>query len=124
MALFSKKKIEKEVSAPKTAKVEKTQEQAGGTGSMRDVLRAPRITEKASSLVQKNVVIFEVSPTATKREIIDAVKKSYQVTPRSVKIVAIPQKTVRHMRTGRVGVKSGGKKAYIYLKQGDSISIA
>lgn len=120
MALFSKN-TKKEAKAPKA---EKQETQPSGIGSMRDILRMPRITEKASVLAQRNIVVFEVSPESTKREIIDAVKKSYNVTPRSVKIVAIPSKSVRHMKTGRVGVKGGGKKAYVYLKEGDSIAIA
>ncbi len=121
MALFSKNTTKKEAKSPQA---EKPQAQPQGMGPARDVLRMPRITEKASVLAQNNVVVFEVSPEATKREIVDAVKKGYNVTPRSVRIVSIPLKSVRHMRTGRTGVKGGGKKAYVYLKQGDSISIA
>lgn len=124
MALFSKNSKKKETKAPADAKAGASQETQSGADAMRDVLRMPRITEKASVLAQRNIVVFEVSPSATKREIIDAVKKSYKVTPRAVRIVSIPLKSVRHMKTGRTGVKGGGKKAYVCLKEGDSISLA
>jgi hypothetical protein len=32
-------------------------------------------------------------------------------------------KSVRHARTGKTGMKGGGKKAYVYLKSSDSINI-
>lgn len=127
MALFSKSKKtdskkEKPVKAEKAAKTDAVS--LGSLGSTKDVLRSPRITEKATLLSMKGVYVFDVSEGATKRDIITAVKKTYKVTPRSVRIIPVPSKTVRHMKTGRTGIKSGGKKAYVYLKQGDSISIA
>lgn len=120
MALFSKNKK----AAPKAdAKAEAVVAAPVGV-SHKDVLRSPRITEKASLLAMKNVIVFDVAPDATKRDIIAAVKKSYKVTPKSVRMIGVPSKTVRHMKTGRTGVKGGGKKAYVYLKAGDSISLA
>lgn len=124
MALFSKTKK----TAPKAAKASTSEKKAAPEASalvhVKDVLRAPRITEKASFLSMKNVVVFNVSDDATKRDIIAAIKKTYKVTPTSVRIIAIPQKSVRHMKSGRYGVKGGGKKAYVYLKSGDSITLA
>jgi large subunit ribosomal protein L23 len=125
MALFSKSKK----AAPKSDKSEKAEKAvvkvaAPAVAHFKDVLRMPRITEKASALAMKNIVVFNVSDDATKRDIIAAVKKSYKVTPTSVRIISVPQKTVRHMKTGRMGVKGGGKKAYVYLKDGDSMTLA
>lgn len=121
MALFSKTK--------KTEKAEKKEAKTvapamPAVASAKDVLRAPRITEKASVLAQQNVIVFNVSADATKNDIVSAIKKQYKVTPQSVRIVPVPSKTVRHMKTGRTGVKSGGKKAYVYLKKGDTLNIA
>ncbi len=121
MALFSKTK-KAAPKAPKAPKAEKSTEVS--VVNAKDVLRAPRITEKASFLSMKNIVVFNVSEDATKRDIIASIKKSYKVTPKSVRIIAIPQKSVRHMKSGRYGVKGGGKKAYVYLKDGDSITLA
>jgi ribosomal protein L23 len=52
-----------------------------------------------------------------------AVKELYSVTPRKVAVVNVKSKERRNMRTGRVGVKRGGKKAYVYLKSGETITI-
>ncbi len=118
MALFSRttKKTE-------SKKVEKSEAPAS-ISLRKDVLRAPRITEKASLVQQKGVYVFDVAPDATKRDIIAAVKQAYKVTPVAVRMVNVPEKSVRHMKTGRYGVKAGGKKAYVSLKSGDSITLA
>lgn len=72
---------------------------------------------------QSGVYTFDVALDANKREIIEAVRSIFKVTPRMVRIVQIPQKRKRSMRTGKRGVKKGGKKAYIYLKKGETINI-
>lgn len=87
------------------------------------VLLQPRITEKATIGTGDNVYAFLVAPDANKRAIIEAMQHVYKVTPVKVHIVRIPKKTVRNRRTGIPGVKGGGKKAYVYLKKGESISV-
>ena len=87
------------------------------------VLFRPRITEKATIANEGRVYVFEVMPRATKKEVSEAVTKFFKVTPVKVNMVKIPaKKRVSQMRRVR-GVKSGGKKAYVYLKEGDSISL-
>ena len=70
------------------------------------------------------VYTFDVAERATKQDIAAAVRQTYKVTPRKVRIVVVPSKTTRSMKTGRTGVKSGGKKAYVYLKSGETITIS
>ena len=83
-------------------------------------LKKPRITEKAAILAEaKNVYTFEVESDATKKSIAASIKEAYKVTPLSVRIARIPNKSV--WRKGKKGVKRGGKKAYVYLKKGDKI---
>jgi large subunit ribosomal protein L23 len=84
-----------------------------------DILLRPRITEKASFLVEKNVHAFEVISTATKKQIAEAVKVFYKVTPLKINIVKNPAKKV--FLRGKKGIKAGVKKAYVYLKKGDKI---
>lgn len=84
-----------------------------------NTLVSPRITEKANSLAQKNIHAFIVEENATKGDVIGAVKAFYSVTPTKVAIVRNPGKKV--IVKGKNGVKSGVKKAYVYLKQGDKI---
>lgn len=87
------------------------------------VLQQARITEKASMHAMDSVYVFNVSERASKRDIMAAVRKMYNVTPRKVRVATIPSKIKRNARTGRTGVKQGGKKAYIYLKKGETINL-
>lgn len=88
------------------------------------VLRHPRVTEKATLEAEKGVYVFDISPRATKGDVMVAIQTLYKVTPRKINIVTIPQKKVR-IRGGRnlFGMKAGGKKAYVYAKKGDTIDI-
>lgn len=87
-----------------------------------NVLLRPRITEKAALGADKsNVYIFEVLPSATKKSISASVRDAYGIKPEKVRVVTIPSKQV--FIRGKRGVKSGGKKAYVYLKKGDKIEL-
>jgi ribosomal protein L23 len=120
MALFSR--------TTKKAKADAPKETVSAVPVMRadvaHVLLNPRITEKATDASMQSVYVFDVAVSANKKQIMSAVKNAYNVTPRAVHIVTIRPKVVRNMRTGRSGMKSGGKKAYVYLAKGDTITIA
>lgn len=92
-------------------------------GDYAHVLRSPRITEKASMAMEGSVYVFNVASDANKKQILAAVEKVYNVKPRKVAIVNTKSKTVRNMRTGKRGMKGGFKKAYVYLKAGETITI-
>ena len=135
MALFSTKKAApatEEKAPKKAAKAVKATKAVvakkdTGTVSMADlssIITSPRITEKAAMHVAQGVYVFDVSERSTKRDIFAAVRKFYAVTPRMVRIARVPDKMKRNARTGKSGMRSGNKKAYVYLKKGDSISIS
>ncbi|MEK7635264.1 MAG: 50S ribosomal protein L23 [Patescibacteria group bacterium] len=84
-----------------------------------DTLLRPRITEKASFVAEKGVYTFEVAVDATKKQVAEAVKVFYKVTPVKVNMVKNPAKQV--FVRGKKGTKAGVKKAYVYLKEGDKI---
>lgn len=87
------------------------------------ILKAPRITEKAVYMTLNHAYVFEVAQDATKRDIIAAVKALYGTTPRKVNIVRNqPRAFVARFRNRR-GVKSGLKKAYVFLKKGEKIDL-
>jgi large subunit ribosomal protein L23 len=68
--------------------------------------------------------VFEVAQDATKRDVLAAVKALYKVTPVKVNIVVKqPRAYVARFRNRR-GMKSGMKKAYVFLKKGEKIDIA
>ena len=88
------------------------------------ILISPRVTEKAAYLGEVGVYAFNVAKDATKKQIADAVKEIYQVTPRKVTLVAIPRKRVMTRGANRMGMTAGGKKAYVHLKKGENIELA
>ncbi len=85
---------------------------------------APRVTEKGAVLSTQGAYVFNVSPKANKSEIAIAIKELYKVTPRMVRVVAVPRKVVATRGTNRKGKTVGGKKAYVFLKKGDVIELA
>ncbi len=122
MALFGKKKNTEKKDVVATTTPATTSSESMGR-DISTILRHARITEKASMHQSLGVYTFDIAPAATKRDIIQAVRALYKVTPRSIRIVTIPTKSRRNARTGKVGVTGGGKKAYVYLKKGESITI-
>jgi len=84
-----------------------------------DIILRPRITEKASLIAGANVHTFEIASDATKKQIAKAINIFYKVSPIKVNIVKNPAKEV--FIKGKKGSKSGVKKAYVYLKEGDKI---
>ena len=103
----------------------KTQQQNSNFANMRasEVILRPRLTEKAVNMMEKNVYVFDVSLRANKVMIKAAIKDVYKVEPVKIAITSIKTKKKRSPKTGKIGTKSGGKKAYVYLKKGDSIAI-
>lgn len=88
------------------------------------ILIAPRITEKGAYLSEHGVYVFNVATTANKHEVAAAIAAVYKVTPRMVRMAPVPRKTRMTRGTNRKGTSVGGKKAYVYLKKGDTIEIA
>jgi large subunit ribosomal protein L23 len=123
MALFGSKK-KTEGTKPEAAKVAQAQVSHSNVSSVAHVLKNPRITEKASMHQSVSVYTFDVAQSATKTQIAEAVRGVYKVSPRKIRIVQIPSKRTRSTKTGKRGIKIGGKKAYVYLKNGETITIA
>lgn len=82
----------------------------------------PRITEKASLQSNVNAYTFVVSTDATKLNLISELKREHNVTPVKVNISNLPSKRV--FIRGKKGVKSGIKKATVFLKKGDTIKLS
>lgn len=118
-----------------TKKIEKRAEEAtesnimpaansGMTNNIVHVLKHARITEKASMHQGAGVYTFDIAEGTTKRGVIQAIHALYNVTPRMVRVVKVPSKVRRSARTGKVGMKRGGRKAYVFLKRGETITIS
>jgi len=122
MALFGKKKEVKKESAKEVEKVDVSLAQATDR-NLSAVIIAPRLTEKTVGLGEKNVYTFVVKRDANKFQVRDAVKALYNVTP--VKVNIVNKKPAQRMVGSRNRTKhvTGMKKAYVYLKKGDTINI-
>ncbi len=88
---------------------------------LEDIIKKPQITEKATEGAENNVYVFEVADSANKIMIREAFKKIFEVSP--VKIRTVNKETKERKRFGRKSSEKGMKKAYIYLKDGQEISI-
>lgn len=89
--------------------------------SLEDIILSPRITEKATEEAEGNVYIFNVAKNSNKPQISSAVEYLYGVSPKKVNVVN--RQSRETTRFGRKGRKKGFKKAFVYLKEGDSIEI-
>ena len=115
---------------PKVKKEKKTKRQITEVGKLlrekrlEGILSQPKYTEKAATLSQKGVYVFEITPKATKTNIKDAFEQIYKKRPEAVRIVAGTTKQMSQRRFKGVGVKNMQRKAYITLKRGDTISLS
>ena len=80
------------------------------------VLRAPHVSEKASTAMEKsNTIVLKVAKDATKAEIKAAVQKLFEVEVEVVNTLVVKGKVKRH------GRRSDWKKAYVTLKEGQNL---
>jgi large subunit ribosomal protein L23 len=122
MALFSRKK--KADVEPQAQAVGKVAPKALSTDrDLVSVITGPRITEKAVSLGDANVYTFTVRRDATKFLVRDAIKALYGVTPMKINIVNKKPATRLAGARNRMVKVAGMKKAYVYLKKGDTINL-
>lgn len=87
----------------------------------------PRISEKAYALSQtQNVYVLQVPSDANRLMVADAVTAQFGVTVTKVNISNTKGKVKRTVRKGgrqTFGKRLDTKKAYVTLKEGDSIAI-
>jgi large subunit ribosomal protein L23 len=87
----------------------------------------PRMSEKTYALSQsQNTFVFDVPITANKLEVAAAVIAQYEVGVEDVRIVLVKGKlkaSVRKRSRSVMGKRSDVKKAYVRLKEGDSIPV-
>ncbi|MCK6424474.1 MAG: 50S ribosomal protein L23 [Burkholderiaceae bacterium] len=92
-------------------------------GRLAQVLVAPIISEKATSVGEKhNQVLFKVLLDASKPEIKAAVELMFKVEVASVQVVNIKGKTKRF--GGRIGRRNHLRKAYVSLKPGQELNFS
>lgn len=123
MALFSRKN-KAETQPQETAVVVAPKKRALATDrDLAAVIKGPRITEKSVAQGDKNVYTFTIDRSATKFLVRDAIKALYGVTPVKVNIVNKAPALRLSGSKNRMVKESGMKKAYVYLKKGDTINL-
>ena len=87
----------------------------------------PRATEKTYAQSLKNVYVFNVPLEANKQDIAQAVEAQFGVTVTGIKTLVQSGKSIRFSRGKRrfpgTTNRKDTKKAYVTLKQGDSIQV-
>ena len=86
-----------------------------------DLLRRPIITEKSTDMQEGGRYVFEVSPTATKHQIRNAVEAAFDVSVVKVNTMNVRGKPKRY-GPRRIERRSW-KKAIVTLAAGDTITI-
>lgn len=89
---------------------------------IKKILLSPRMTEKASKQSEANAYTFVVRKDATKHTILNEIKKEYKVTPLAINITNMPTKNT--FIRGKFGTQAGIKKAIVFLKKGDTITLS
>lgn len=124
MGIFGndKKKEEKKVEeAPVKKDAPKAISETGITPA--NILVKPHLTEKALLAGTKNVYVFDVYPKATKQDVKRAVKEAFKVEVVAVNMAKTPGKEASRRTKGKRGTKSGVKKAYVTLKDGERLQL-
>ncbi len=97
--------------------------------SLKNIVLIPRVSEKAYAISQMpgaKTYVFEVPLNVNKNTIAKAISASYDVTVTSVRTTVVKGKVKQSYRKGgrpQVGQRSDIKKAYITLREGDSLPI-
>ncbi len=86
-----------------------------------DVIVAPVITEKATTVSEHNQVVFKVAPKATKPQIKEAIEKLFDVKVKSVNTIVRKGKT--KVFRGTFGTQSDSKRAIVTLEEGHRIDV-
>jgi large subunit ribosomal protein L23 len=89
------------------------------------VIKAPKITEKATALAELNQYLFMVYSNANKIEVKKAVEALYGVKVEKVRIIHSPAKKRRlgKFEGWKGGLSKGFKKAIVSIAKGEKIEI-
>jgi large subunit ribosomal protein L23 len=124
MAIFSKNTKKAAKTEKKAVNVKAAGEKALANSKLETVIKAPWLSEKALIATERGVYVFAVPAEATKLTIKAAIERIYKVVPTKVNIVNTEGKT-KALRTKRgIGRRAARRKAYVFLKKGETITFA
>lgn len=124
MAIFTKTTKKEGKASKKAVTTASAGEKALKNSKLENIIKAPWLSEKALIGTERGVYVFSVTTEATKPDIKAAIERMYKVVPVKVNIVNTEGKT-KALRTKRgIGRRALRRKAYVYLKKGESITFA
>lgn len=85
------------------------------------ILIEPVLSEKSNVMREEGKYVFRVDPRAGKLQIMEAVRRMFQVHPVACNIVNVKSKPKR--LRGRLGKTATWKKAIVSLAKGEKISV-
>jgi large subunit ribosomal protein L23 len=88
-----------------------------------NVLLRPVVSEKSYALMDENVYVFVVDPSATKVDVRRAVEEAFNVKVDKVNTLNRKGKTKRNRRTNTLGHRPDTKRAIVTLHEGHSIDL-
>ena len=86
-----------------------------------DIIRRPIITEKATMASESGTLAFEVAMGSSKADIKSAIEELFNVKVKAVNTLIVKGKVKRFR--GQMGRRRDMKKAYITLKEGNTIDV-
>ena len=93
---------------------------------MRDphnILIRPVVSEKTYGLMDNNVYVFVVDPSATKIDVRHAVEDAFKVRVTKVNTLNRKGKNKRNRKSNTIGHRADTKRAIVTLHEGDSIDL-
>ena len=86
------------------------------------VIRAPRVSEKTARIQEaSNQYVFEVASDATKADVKAAIEQMFSVNVQTVNVLNVKGKAKSFRQ--RAGRRSGWRKAYVRLADGQTIDV-
>jgi large subunit ribosomal protein L23 len=85
------------------------------------ILIEPVLTEKTNEMRDQGMYVFNVDPRANKMQIMEAVRRMFNVNPVSCNVISVKGK-LRRVRT-RYGRTSSWKKAIVRLSPNEKIAM-
>ena len=90
---------------------------------MYDIIKRPLITEKCTSISEKqNSYVFEVAACADKKEIKEAIEKLFDVKVKDINTM-ITHGKIKRVGGSHQGRRSKWKKAIVTLREGQKIQL-
>lgn len=88
-----------------------------------DIIQKALLSEKAYKLMESGIYTFFVDSRATKNQIVTEIKKVFNVDATKINISKSHPKTKRILKSRKTFKVGGGKKAIVYLKEGQKIEL-